>query len=95
MTKRYDKEFKRETVKRIEKEGKTVAQVSREMGIPTKTRYRWVSEFKNRGKEAFPGSGRLKPEDQFLHDLKKRNRDREKEIEILKKAMPYGIIPIR
>ncbi|WP_408638501.1 transposase [Paenibacillus baimaensis] len=35
MRKKYDKEFKRETVKMIQEQGKSVAQVARELSCPT------------------------------------------------------------
>ncbi|WP_119794994.1 transposase [Paenibacillus thiaminolyticus] len=40
MTKKYDKEFKFQTVRLIQEEGKTVAQVAREMGLHENTLYR-------------------------------------------------------
>ncbi|WP_010494815.1 transposase [Paenibacillus elgii] len=45
MTKKYDKEFKIQTVRLIQEEGKSEAQVAREMGLHENTIYRWVSEF--------------------------------------------------
>lgn len=89
MTKKYDREFKLQTVRLMQEEGKTVAQVSREMGLHENTLYRWIAEFKKDGLQAFPGSGQLKPEDKALRDLQKRIRDLEEENEILKKAMHY------
>lgn len=89
MTKKYDKEFKLQTVRLIKEEGKTVAQVAREMGLHENTLYRWIAEFKNDGVHAFPGSGYSKPEDKALRDLQKRIRDLEEENEILIKAMHY------
>lgn len=89
MTKKYDREFKLQTVRLIKEEGKPVAQVSREMGLHENTIYRWLAEFKQDGQNAFPGSGQLKPDDKELRDLKKRLRDLEEENEILKKAMHY------
>jgi transposase len=89
MTKQYDKEYKLETVRLIEKEGKTVRQVSREMGIPANTLYGWISAYKNSGKQAFPGSGKLKPEDQVVQDFERQIRDLKEENEILKKAMHF------
>ncbi|MCY7520682.1 transposase, partial [Paenibacillus larvae] len=61
MTKKYDKEFKLQSVRLIQEEGKSVAQVAREMGLHENTLYRWIAEFKNAGNQAFPGSGQLKP----------------------------------
>jgi len=89
MVKKYDKEFKLQTIQMIQEEGKTVAQVSREMGITDKTLYRWMAELKTSGVQAFPGSGQLKADDRALRDLQKRIRDLEEENDILKKAMHY------
>lgn len=89
MTKKYDKDFKLQTVQMIQEEGKTVAQVARELGISDNTLYRWIAEYKQDGKQAFPGSGQLKPDDKAVRDLQKRVRDLEEENDILKKAMHY------
>ncbi|AQT86414.1 transposase IS3/IS911 family protein [Paenibacillus larvae subsp. larvae] len=89
MTKKYDKEFKLQSVRLIQEEGKSVAQVAREMGLHENTLYRWIVEFKNAGNQAFPGSGELKPQDKALRDLQKRIRNLEEENDILKKAMHY------
>ncbi|MNW32996.1 Transposase [compost metagenome] len=77
MTKKYDKEFKLQTVRLIQEQGKTVAQVAREMGLHENTIYRWLAEFKKDGAQAFPGSGQLKSEDKAFRDLQKRIRDLE------------------
>lgn len=89
MTKKYDKEFKMQTVQMIQEEGKVVAQVARELGISENTLYRWIAEYKESGKQAFTGSGQLKPEDKAMRELQKRIRDLEEENDILKKAMHY------
>lgn len=88
MAKKYDKEFKLQTIQLV-KEGKSVAQVAREIGLHENTVYRWMEEFKQEGTQAFPGSGKLKPDDQALRDLQKQLRDLKEENEILKKAMHY------
>lgn len=88
MSKKYEKEFKIQTVQMI-REGKAVAQVARELGISDNTLYRWMSEVKQDGAHAFPGTGQLKPDDKAMRDMQKRVRDLEEENEILKKAMHY------
>ncbi|SFM58706.1 transposase [Paenibacillus sp. 1_12] len=87
MRKKYDKEFKRETVKMIQEQGKPVAQVARELELSDNTLYRWMSEFKKDSGNAFRGSGNLKVEDKNQADLQKRIRQLEMENDILKKAM--------
>lgn len=89
MTKKYDKDFKLQTVQMIQEEGKTVAQVARELEISDNTLYRWIAEYKQDGKQAFSGSGQLRPDDKAVRDLQKRVRDLEEENDILKKAMHY------
>lgn len=79
MTKKYDKEFKMETVRLVQEEGKSVAQATREMGLHENTIYRWISEYKQNGKQAFPGSGQFKPENLATRELQKRIRDLEEE----------------
>ncbi|WP_411835263.1 transposase, partial [Paenibacillus barengoltzii] len=54
MTKKYDKEFKLQTIQMIQEEGKAVAQVARELGISDNTLYRWMAEYKKDGAQAFP-----------------------------------------
>lgn len=87
--KRYDKEFKKQTVEMILEGGKPVTQVARELGISNKTLYYWVKQYKEDKDEAFPGSGNLKPADREWRELQKRIRDLEEENEILKKATHF------
>jgi transposase len=54
MSKQYDKEFKIQTVRMIQEQGKSVAQAARELGIAENTLYRWVSEYKARSGQRFP-----------------------------------------
>ncbi|WP_273545658.1 IS3 family transposase [Paenibacillus caui] len=86
MTKKYDKDFKLQTVQMIQEEGKAVAQVARELGVSDNTLYRWMAEYKKDGTQAFPGSGQLKADDKAVRDLQKRIRDLEEENDILKKG---------
>ncbi|MDT2275495.1 transposase [Paenibacillus larvae] len=46
MTKKYDKEFKLQSVRLIQEEGKSVAQVAREMGLHENTLYRWIANLR-------------------------------------------------
>lgn len=83
---RYNKEFKQETVKLIVEKGRSVPSVAADMGLNEKTLYRWVSEHNKDKEQAFPGSGKLKHEDEELRKLKRRIADLEEENSILKKA---------
>ena len=70
----------------VEEDGLSGMDVSRKLGIHEKTVYRWLSEHRKDGQDAFPGKGHLKPADEELRQLRKRVRDLEEENSILKKA---------
>ncbi len=83
----YDKEFKIQTVEHILEQGKSVAQVARELDISVTTLHGWVKQYKQNHDQAFVGTGHLKPGDQAMKDMQKRIQDLEEENAILKKAM--------
>ncbi len=84
--KSYDVAFKREAIRLVEEQGEKAAAVARKLGVANKTLYRWISEYRQDGVEAFPGTGHLKPEDAELRRLKRENEELREENEILKKA---------
>jgi transposase len=47
----------------------------------------WVNQYKEDPENAFPGNGKLKPEDEELRQLKRQLRDVTEERDILKKAV--------
>lgn len=83
---RYDKAFKMQAISMVKDKGETVADTSEKLGVHIKTIYRWLNEFKQDGKDAFPGKGNLKPADEELRQLKRENDDLKEENAILKKA---------
>ena len=83
---KYDSAFKMECIRMVEEGGLRGIDVSRKLGIHVKTIYRWLAEYRTDSKDAFPGRGRLRPEDEELRRLKKQVRDLTEENEILKKA---------
>ena len=87
MGKRYDKEFKIEAVRLASEPGNTQAQIERDLGIGQGVISRWKREFKLDGEDAFPGKGRLKPQDEELRSLKRENERLRRERDILKKAV--------
>lgn len=84
--KRYDAAFKHEAIKKIREDGESASEVSRGLGLHIKTIYRWLDEEREGGEHAFPGKGKLKPNDEEMRRLKKENADLREENEILKKA---------
>lgn len=84
---KFDKEFKLDVVKLIVDGGQKATQVARDLDIDVSLIYKWKRDYLEDTEGAFPGKGRLKPEDQRIRDLEKRLRDVEMERDILKKAV--------
>jgi transposase len=82
----YSEEYKKNAVKMHIEDKKTMAAVSRELGIGENTVRSWVRAAKSHPDKPFVGSGRLHPEDARMKTLEKENRDLREENEILKKA---------
>lgn len=87
--KRYNLEFKKETVKYIQERSKSVPQIAEEMGIPAGTLHKWLAKYREFPNEPFVGSGNLRESDKELKEQADRIRDLEEENEILKKALHF------
>jgi len=85
----YEREFKVSAVKLVLESGKSVKSIAAELGISENTLFNWKKKYLEDAKNAFPGKGHLKPEQEEL-----RKKDREivrlkMERDILKKAIAY------
>ena len=87
MGKRYDKDFKIEAVKLASEPGNTQARIERDLGIGQGIISRWKRQLKSDGEYAFPGKGRLKPQDQENRDHNREVQRLRRERDILKKAV--------
>lgn len=85
--KRYDETFKKETVKYILENNKSVAQVARETGVNSNTLHGWIKKYSQ--KPEVKAVQTFSTPDAELRALQKQLRDLEEENEILKKAMHY------
>ena len=80
MWKKYDDEFKRNALEKVF-DGQSVRSVAEELGVNESLIHKW-----KRAAKTF-GSGRVSGKELTeIEDLKKRNRELEMEVEILKKA---------
>jgi len=86
--KQYDREFKINAIKLVLEQGMSTQQVSEDLGVGYSTLGKWISDYQQDPKHAFPGKGYMKPAESELHQLRKRLRDVELERDILKKAIP-------
>lgn len=86
---RYDREFKELVVQRILNRETTTVDMARELDLHYTTVRDWVRQYKRDGQNAFPGSGRLKPDDEEIRKIRKELADLKEENAILKKAAAY------
>jgi transposase len=85
--KQYTREFKMEAVRLLETSGRSARQLEDELGIGSGNLWRWKRQFAADGEDAFPGHGRLTPEQEQLRKLKRENEILRQERDILKKAI--------
>ena len=83
----YDRAFKIEAVRLITEERRKVTEVARNLGINPNQLHRWKRMLFEEGQLAFPGKGRLTPEQEELRRLRRELVDVTEERDILKKAM--------
>ena len=86
MSQHYNREFKIEAVRLSYQKGRTVTQTARELGISKSALYRWRAEYRDEPEAAFPGKGKMAGKDAEIAQLKRKLREAEMEVEILKKA---------
>ena len=87
--KTYDKEFKLSAVKMVTEGGMSLRKVSRDLGVNENTLHKWKKDYLSDQQNAFPGKGRMKPEEEELRRLKKELARVTMERDILKKAIGY------
>jgi transposase len=83
----YSREFKLEALRLRETSGKSDGQIERDLGISRGSIYRWKKAFAEEGEQAFPGHGRLTPEQEQIRQLKRENEVLRQQRDILKKAV--------
>jgi len=89
VRRKYTDEFKREAVDLILLHGYGVAEAARNLGINANMLSRWKREQEKHGAQAFPGKGKMTPEQAELHRLQKENNRLRMERDILKKATAF------
>jgi len=85
----FSKEFKLEAVRLVKERGVTVAQAARDLDVHPNVLRLWVKEFLADPRYAFPGHGRMKPEQLELERLRREVIRLKAERDILKKAAAY------
>jgi len=67
----------------------SVSRISKDLGVNENSLYKWKRDYLTDQQNAFPGKGRMKPEDEELRKLKKELHIVKMERDILKKAIAF------
>ena len=86
--KTYKKEFKLEAIRLVEG-GRSIKDVSEDIGISAPTLRRWCKELESEGEDAFRGQGNRTALEEEIRRLRHENKQLREEREILKKASAY------
>ena len=84
---RFSQEFKFDAVSMVVDQGRGVTEVAHELGIRPDMLRKWKNKFESDGQQAFPGSGRLKQDEEETRRLRRENERLRMERDILKKAV--------
>jgi transposase len=82
----HSKEFKLEAVRLAMQPGAEVKETAENLGIHESLLHTWKRELAVDGDQAFPGNGRLKPDDEEIRKLRLELKRVREERDILKKA---------
>jgi len=86
---RYDAAFKKEIAHLYLSRRRSAPSLATELGLHVNTIYKWGEQYRVDPEHAFPGTGHMKPDEEELARAKRRVRELEEEVEILKKAAAY------
>lgn len=91
---RYTDEFKRQTVKFIQEQTKTVSDIATELNIPSSTVHQWMSKYRTFEDEPVASiekvrqlEQQLREKERQLQEKERRIADVEEELAIVKKAV--------
>jgi transposase len=83
---KHSKEFKLEAVRLSREPGASVRETAESLGIHPSLLHTWRRELVVSGEQAFPGNGRLKPDDEEIRRLRLELKRTREERDILKRA---------
>jgi len=89
LRKSYTKAEKLEIVSLSLEEGQQVKSIAEKFGVSVNTIYNWRSTYAKHKEDSFPGKGNkiMSESEREIAELKKQLREKELEVEILKKAV--------
>lgn len=83
----FTPEFRLEAVRLVRYRGVSQAQVARDLGVHYNVLRKWVKDAKANGAQAFPGRGKMRPDDAEVARLRRELAQTKAERDILKKAI--------
>jgi transposase len=86
---KYDRQFKEDAVNMVINGGQSVSEAARDLGISPNVLHRWKRELTKEGSNAFPGKGRMSPQEEELRRLRRELAEAKEDREILKKALEF------
>ncbi len=86
---KFSREFKIEAVRLIKERGVAVAQASRDLDVHGNVLRKWARDLATDPGQAFPGQGRMKPEQLEIDRLRREVVKLRAERDILKKAAAF------
>lgn len=91
---RFNDEFKKQTVKYIQEQTKTMPEIAAELNIPVKTLHQWKAKYRTFDNEPVANAERMRELERILEEkereLKEKDRelaDTKEELAIVKKAV--------
>ena len=85
----YSRDFKIEAVKLVTDQNYSIAEAADSLGVSASAMRAWVGKYQSEGQNAFPGRGKLPPDQEELRRLREENRRLKMDREILKKATAF------
>ena len=85
----YTSQYKREAVELVEREGVSVAEAARRLGVDQTLLRSWKMKYQEQGDQAFPGAGQRTAIEEEVRQLREENARLKMERDILKKATAF------
>ncbi|AIQ55889.1 transposase [Paenibacillus borealis] len=83
----YNEEYKKQTVKYIQEQTKTVAELALELDIPAKTLHQWLGKYRSFQSEPIATPDKVRELERQLKERDQQVADLTEEMAILKKAV--------
>lgn len=83
----YTAEFKQEAVRLMETSGKSITQITRNLGVSDSALHSWRKSISEHGMQAFPGKGHQTELEEKIRHLERENDILRQERDILKKTI--------